>query len=569
MTKHPLNWKIISPATSNKLHNTNLPDWFLSILFNRGINTEAEVLDYLEPDYQKIVKPEMFLGVKEAVDRIKKAKDKDEKIVVYGDYDVDGITATAMMFETMNKIGIQELETYIPHREEEGYGLNREALDEIKAKGAGLVIAVDCGVTAGKLIDSYKELDFIVVDHHSIDKAKLPKRAAILHPSLTKDKKEHNLSGAGMAFIFALALQGAFPRDFLPGQEKWLLDLVALSTICDIVPLTAQNRLLAYWGLIVLNKTKRDGLKALMDVSGVELGSADSYSAGFLLGPRLNAAGRLESAQKALKLLLTDDKKEARELAHELNRLNQERQLLCERIVEEARQKVEQDDQKETPIHLLSDKNWPRGIVGIVASRISDYYNRPAIIFEDDGEFHHGSARSIEGLNITELLSQASDYLVKFGGHAKAAGLTVSHEHFVVFQEKLVSLVDDKLEKIDLARELQIDTTIKPEDIDDEAMALLAKMEPTGYGNKKPVFMMENVTVIDIKRVGKEKEHLKFKIQNSSTKSQTIDAVAFSEPRDVKEGERYDIALTLKYNVWNNRRTIEARIIDFRPHKSK
>ena len=572
MTKTEQKWKVPKKVASNKLPVTGYPNWFLNILAARGLTKAEQIEDYLNPKYENIVKPENFQNIAEAVDRIKAAKEADEKLMVYGDYDVDGITATAVVMETLNKIGVQNVENYIPHREDEGYGLNAEALAEIKKNGATLVIAVDCGITSGALIDAQKELDFIVIDHHTIKDGELPKRAILLHPSLTTamlgsdpSREEYGLSAAGMAFIFALALQEAFPKDFLPGQEKWLLDLVALSTICDIMTLQETNRLLAYFGLIVLKKTKREGLKALMDVSGVDSGGADAYSAGFLLGPRLNAAGRLESAQKALNLLLTKDKGEARQIAVELNKLNSERQLLCQRIVEEARIKAEENG-KESSIQVLSDKNWPRGVVGIVASRITDQYNRPTIIFEDDGELHHGSARSVDSVNITELLSQTSDYLVKFGGHAKAAGLTVSHEHFVVFKEKLLALADKKIKEVDLTRELSIDAEIKLNEITDEAMSLLSKMEPTGFGNKRPVLMMTGVNFSDIKRVGKTKEHLKFKIQSpvTSNKSLPLEAVAFSESREVHRDYPYDVVFTLKYNVWNNRKTIEARVIDFR-----
>lgn len=570
MTQTKLKWKIPQKVKGKRLKVKGLPEWFIGLLVNRGLVDEEDIYTYLEPDYSKIVSPESFLNMELAVERVRRVKEAGERVVVYGDYDVDGITSTAIIFETLNKIGVQMVENYIPHREEEGYGLNKEALAEIKSGGATLVIAVDCGITAGELIDSQKGLDIIVIDHHTIDPAKLSKKAINLHPAFKASARTvlaegDNFSAAGMAFIFALALQKAFPKEFMPGQEKWLLDLVALSTICDIVPLTGQNRLLASFGLKVLNKTKREGLRALMDVSSVESGSADAYSVGFLLGPRLNAAGRLESAQKALELLLSQDKKESRALALELNKMNMDRQLLCERIVEEARVKAEKGD-KDAPIQLLSDKNWPRGVVGIVASRISDYYNRPAIIFEDDGELHHGSARSIDGVNIVDLLSETSDYLVKFGGHAKAAGLTVSHEHFLVFQEKLVALVGEKLKEIDLARELLIDTVIEPSEIDDRAMELIAKMEPTGYGNKRPIFMSQEVEITDIMRVGKNKEHLKFKIRRPLTIDQRppLEAVMFSEPREPKAGIKYDVVFTLKYNVWNNRKNIEARVIDFR-----
>jgi single-stranded-DNA-specific exonuclease len=566
MPKIPLKWKSPKKVRGEGFEIKGYPDWFLDILVNRSIDTNDKIDDFLNPNYEKIVSPKKFLNIDAAVERIVKAKETKEKVVIYGDYDVDGITATAVAYEMLNKIGVQNVETYIPHREEEGYGLNADALASIRKSGVTLVIAVDCGITSRDLINAEKKLDFIVVDHHTIATDKLPKRGILLHPSLTKKGEEFGLSAAGMAFILALALQQRLPKEFGLGQEKWLLDLVALSTICDIMPLTDTNRLLAHFGLLVLNKTKREGLRALLNISGVELGKADAYSAGFLLGPRLNAAGRLESAQKALDLLLTKDAQEARKLAVDLNRLNTERQLLCERIVEEARQAVESGDGHET-INLLSNKNWPRGVAGIVASRITDYYNRPAIIFEDDGENHHGSARSIEGVNIIELLTEVSDYVVKFGGHAKAAGLTVSHEHFVLFKEKLISLTGEKLKQVELSQELMIEAEIKPEEINDQAMELLSKMEPTGFGNKRPVLMIAGAKVGEIKRVGKGKEHLKFNIlpltPHLSPQTSSLPAVAFSEEREVVEGKKHDFALTLKYNEWNNRRTIEARIIDF------
>lgn len=563
MTKTELKWKLATGNSKPAKKISKLPLWFLQILTARGLDSEQAIGDFLSPDYDKIASPESFLHLEEAVVRIKQAREGQERVVVYGDYDVDGITATAVVYETLSKIGIQNVESYIPHREEEGYGLNSEALTEIAKNGATLVIAVDCGITSGTLLNVREDLDFIVIDHHTIDEEKLPKKGVILHPSLTVGGEIYHLSAAGMAFIFALGLQRAFPEEILPGQEKWLLDLVALSTICDIVPLTGTNRLLAHFGLIVLNKTKREGLKALMEVSGVETGTADAYTVGFLIGPRLNAAGRLESAQTALRLLLTKDKKEATELAHELNRLNSDRQLLCQRIVDEAQQQAEAGD-SEAPIHLLSDKDWPRGVVGIVASRIADYYNRPAIIFEDDGEFHHGSARSVEGLNIMDLLSETSDYLVKYGGHAKAAGLTVSHEHFVLFKEKLLALADEKIKEVELERELIIDAEIKPEEIDDRAMELLGKMEPTGFGNKRPILMISGAEIGDVKRVGKGKEHLKFNLKVSADSPGNLSAVAFSEPREIEPGKKYDLAFTLKYNIWNNHRSIDLRIADFR-----
>lgn len=564
MPKEYTNWKIPSKNSKLKTKNQKLPDWFLSILAGRGIDNARDIKEYLNPDYKKLPRPSVFLNMIEAVERVAGAKESNERVIVYGDYDVDGITATALVYEALAEIGI-EAETYIPHREEEGYGLNDEALADIKSKGVKLVIAVDCGVSAGPLIDAEGKLDFIVIDHHTIDPDKLPKRAIVLHPSLVTSGDGYQLSAAGLAYFWAVALMDHYPSEFMPGQEKWLLDLVALSIICDIMPLTGVNRVLTHFGLLVLNKTKRVGLVELIKIAGAELGTVDSYTVGFLLGPRLNAAGRLESAQKSLELLITQDKGKGRSLAAELNKLNSERQQLCERIIEEARQQIEAGD-KEAPINLLSDRSWPRGVVGIVASRMTDIYNRPTIIFENDGEMHHGSARSVDGLNITELLGEVSDHTVKFGGHAKAAGVTVSDEHFILFKEKLIALVGEKLKTIEVKEDLIVDAIIKPGDVSDEAMALLAKLEPTGFGNKRPVLAMLGTEVGGISRVGKNKEHLKFSILNSrlSPNTSNLPAVAFSEPREIEVGKKYDFTLTLKYNTWNNRKTIEARVIDFR-----
>jgi len=232
MTKIDRNWKVIE---EKKASGVDFPEWFLRVLGNRGIAQKSQLEDYLNPKYENIADFENFTDIKKASTRIKDAKEKNETICVYGDYDVDGITATALVYESLSKIGIQNIKTYIPHRENEGYGLNKEAVSELKKEGVNLIITVDCGIVSSDIIDTEKEIDFIVIDHHKIDKEKLPKRSINLHPSLTKDKKEYNLSGCGMGFYFARALQAEFKEVYLPGQEKWLLDLVALATICDIV----------------------------------------------------------------------------------------------------------------------------------------------------------------------------------------------------------------------------------------------------------------------------------------------------------------------------------------------
>jgi len=529
------------------------------------LDTEDLIGAYLDPQYENLVSVDDFLGIKEAVNRIAEAKNKKEKILIYGDYDVDGVTATALILESLNRVGIQGIETYIPHREEEGYGLNKEALREIKKSGAKLVITVDCGITSANLIDSDPDLEFIVIDHHEIDKKKLPKKSINIHPSLTRSKKEYFLSGCGTAFFLARGLQKKFQDIYSDGQEKWLLDLVALATICDIVPLMGDNRILATWGLAVINKTKREGLLALARVASLEIDKIGAYEVGFILGPRLNAAGRIDHAKLALEILTTRDKIRAYEVAKNLNQLNLERQEMCERILAEAREEVKKTGQQKHKVFLLSNKNWPRGVVGIIASRISEEHNKPVIVFEDDGDYHHGSARSIDGFDIVEALGGCADCLEKFGGHSKAAGLTVSRDKFVLFSDKLVEIADKKIKKSDLVKKIEIDTEIKISEINNEALDLISKMNPVGYGNSRPIFMVRGVAVTLVTRVGKNKEHLKFRIQAPETNNQgAISGIVFNEDRELVEGQEYDMVGTLKYNIWNGRKSIDFGVIDFR-----
>ncbi len=562
------NWKILKPDV--KKPKGEYPSWLFSVLANRGIKTKAEITAFLESEYEDLLPATAFLNMSKAAKRIGLALDRNEKVVVYGDYDVDGITATAMVSESLNKIGVQNFETYIPHREEEGYGLNPEALRDLQKSGAKLVIAVDCGITAGAIIDAseFADLDFIVCDHHEIDKNILPQKSINLHPAFTKKGlPEQELSACGLSFFLLKALQDKFPDKIPAGQEKWFLDLAALATICDVVPLTGQNRLLAKYGLMVLAKSKRPGIDELAKTASLKPADINSYAVGFLLGPRLNAAGRLEHAREALDLLLTQNAKEAKTLALHLSALNNERQKMCERILAEAKAEIENGDKKNHEIYLLANKNWPRGVVGIIAGRLAENYARPVIVFEHDGETYHGSARSVDGFDITEALGEVSEHVLKFGGHAKAAGLTVEAGKFVVFQEKLLEITRGKIKKESLTKEIIIDAQIKPEEISDEMLELITKLEPFGYGNHTPSFMLSAVDASNIKKVGAKKEHLKFNIQtHKSDKPLALGAIWFNNKLEIKEEIKYDLAFTLRYNVWNERRTIELRIIDARLH---
>lgn len=595
MAKVGKKWKIL-PGFRGEKPKTSLSGWVLDVLANRGIITEQEISSYLDPRYEELLEPGVFLNMDKAVRRIAQAKENNEKVVVYGDYDVDGITATALVLEILNKIGIQKYDFYIPHREEEGYGLNDKAIGEIIDSGAKLIIAVDCGITSREIIDassgkpsstdvSQGKIDFIVCDHHEIDENKIPTKSVNIHPQLMKkEAASQNLSACGMAFFLALALQEKFPIEIPKGQEKWFLDLVALATICDVLPLTGQNRILAKFGLKVLAKSKRIGLNALIHTASINPNEINSYTVGFLLGPRLNAAGRLEHAKKALELLITEDQARARIIAGELNKLNVERQKMCDKILAEAKAEIESSSKKDHEIYLLSNKNWPRGVVGIIASKLSDAYSRPVIVFEHDGEEHHGSARSVEGFDITAALTECEDCLLKYGGHAKAAGLSVSNKHFIIFSNKLLKLARNKIKKEELRPTITIDTKIKPEEISDKMLEQIHELEPFGYGNHTPVFMLENVSIDNLKKVGDSGQHIKFQVisdrlqvpglktenqkQNLTSKTSNqkpnLSAIWFNYDLDIKAQEQYDIVLTLRYNVWNNCKNIELRVIDMK-----
>lgn len=554
-------WKVLPGYTGEK-PKLNLPDWLFNALANRGLKTKAEITSYLEPKYEDLISPDSFLAMDNAVERIVRAREKNEKIVVYGDYDVDGITATALVFELLNKIGLQNVETYIPHREEEGYGLNKEAIDEIIKKKTGLLITVDCGISSRDLVSYAREnkLDVLVCDHHEIEKEKLPVGAVTIHPQLTKrGTSPQSFCACGMAFFLARAVQEKFLSVYPKGQEKWLLDLVALATICDVVPLVGQNRILASYGLRVLAKTKRVGLAELIKSTGTAAKELNSYTVGFLLGPRINAAGRLEHAKKALELVLTHDPKRARVISTELSKLNTERQKMCDRILFEAKGEIETSGKKDHEIFLLSNKNWPKGVVGIIASKLSDAYSRPVIVFEDDGKAHHGSARSIEGFDITAALSECEKEVIKFGGHARAAGLTVAADKFILFSDKLLEIAKGKIKKEDLVPGLIIDSEIREKDITEKTIETISGMEPFGYGNHNPTFLLKDIEIENIKKVGSAGEHLKFCLKKSGTQ-----AILFGNSHEVSEKKKYDLVLGLRYNFWNQRRSVEARILDLR-----
>jgi len=550
----------------NPFESTHFSADFIRLLASRGISTEAQAQDFIHPKYTNLSDPFDLPDMDKAVETIMTAVGAKQKIAIYGDYDVDGVTATTLLSDFFRQIDV-DVTGYIPSRVDEGYGLNIEAVTGLANKGIKLIITVDCGSTSIDVIEAANKLGvtIVVTDHHVMKESKgkvhVPEAAAVVNPKrLAPESPLYELAGVGVAFYLVRALQTRVIEKFALGQEKWLLDLVALGTICDVVPLVGENRILAKYGLSVLARSRRVGIRALAEVAEVSLEFVDSYKVGFLIGPRLNAAGRIEHAQSALSLLLTTDEAEAKTLALALNELNLHRQELTESIVAEAREMIIANKQPQN-IYLLSGKGWPAGVVGIVASRLADEFNRPMLIMEDLGNELKGSARSIKNFNIIEALTECGDLFTRFGGHAFAAGFSLDKDKFILLNNKLIEITGKQITEKDLEPEINIDLTIKNKNIDQQFIEELALLEPYGRENNKPLFLIEKASIIDARLVGTPATHLKLKIQQGPALLSGI-AFGYGETLDVLPGDIYDFVVTLEINEWNNRKTPEFRLID-------
>jgi single-stranded-DNA-specific exonuclease len=556
-------WSVRNPKKAG-YRIEEVPAIVTQVLAGRGF-TEKEARDFLFCRYEMSADPYLLSGMEDAVRTIVESIDKKEKIAIYGDYDVDGITGTAILVRYFRAVGV-ETEYYIPSREGEGYGLNQEAVRKLAKEGVKLIITTDCGTSAEEEIGLCHELGLkiVITDHHEPRDLK-EKPEALVNPKTQPGEPFTDLAGAGVAFYLVRALMPRFKDAFGAGQEKWLLDLAALGTICDIVPLKYDNRIIAKYGLLVMAKGRNLGLRTLARVAGFEVASVDGYKVGFLLGPRLNAAGRLEHAVESLRLLITEDEKEATEIALKLNRLNEERQALTEKIVTEAREAIGGMDNNKK-IYLLSGKNWPAGVVGIAASRLVEEYGRPVLIMEDTGEFLKGSARSIKGFDITKALSQCRDCLKQYGGHAAAAGFTLKKDHFLLLDEKLVSISEKEITTTDLVPEIITEAEIDAEELTSKLARSLSLLEPFGPENPKPLFVLKDLVVQNAQLVGNPKIHLKL---TCVKKGRNISAIGFNygEDCDLKPGDNISTVVSVEENEWQGQKRVDLHLIDLKMNK--
>ncbi|MDR0955736.1 MAG: single-stranded-DNA-specific exonuclease RecJ [Candidatus Nomurabacteria bacterium] len=584
-------------------------DLVKEILHGRGYKTAAQQADFLNPDYEKSKhNPFLLPDMDTAVERLKQARDCGESVVIYGDYDIDGMTATILLEKVFRAFDIK-VRTYTPNRFTEGYGMNSEAVARIGETDADLIVTVDCGSLNHSEIALARELDIdvIVTDHHSVVET-MPPAVAVVNPKrmiydepdlydknfILKKPDEHpdlypfaDLCGCGVAFKLAQALQivlnpkssddnktnvaaGKIARSAknsapgLPfGQEKWLLDLVALGTVCDVVGLVDENRANVKWGLEVLKKTRRPGLKALMAVAKIDPANIDARSLGFGLGPRLNAAGRLETAEYALELLRTDDPKIALELAYKLDELNQKRRREQDKIFADAVKKVSENFAQD-PVIVVSGAGWNEGVIGIVASKLLEKFARPAFVLAENGEFSKGSGRSFGDFSCAEIIHSTDDILEQGGGHLAAGGLTVRTERIDTWRAAVLDFYRAK-NFPDQTKFLKPTADIVREDLsglDLELVENLTKLEPFGNANPTPIFAVENLIVKVRRTMGAAGQHVKYTFADNL--GNEIQAIAFgaADKFTAEIGQRVKIWIELTVNEWRCSKTVEGRLLD-------
>ncbi|MBK6791787.1 MAG: single-stranded-DNA-specific exonuclease RecJ [Anaerolineales bacterium] len=573
-------WNIsprISPEADSAL--SAFPPLLRQVLFNRGFADDPSARAYLRGEPNSNTDPFQMTDMRQAIERIRFAMTNNEPIAIYGDYDVDGVTATALLVELLRKLGAN-VRGYIPNRFEEGYGLNNNALDELKADGVKLVITVDCGIRSPSEALHAKTLglDLIISDHHHPDDENLPSALAVINPKRHGDTyPDKDLAGVGIAYKIAEALlsddkasttdQGSL--SVVNGQIlNSLLDLVALGTVADLAPLVGENRVLVKKGLRQMRQTTRQGLFSLAAVSEVNLPKVNAGHIGFMLGPRLNAAGRLKEALAAFELLTTTDVFKAGELAQQLDMQNRERQRITRDMQTRAEEMVISED-PDAYLFFAAHEDFNSGVVGLAASRLTEKFYRPAIVASKGEEETRGSCRSIPEFHITDALDQCADLLVRHGGHAAAAGFTVKNENLPALVARLKAIAAEKLSETELKPTVTADAEVSLSEMRPDVYEKgLKYLEPTGYGNREASFVARNVKVKSSRIVGSDGKHIKMSLEDE--KGITHDAIGF------KLGEwhksmpaRVDLLFTYEPNEYNGRVTYQLNLKDLKPASNR
>ena len=537
----------------------NISELLSAILVNRNITDKKDIDVFLNPTRKDFHNPYLMPDMEQAVDRILMAIDKKEKVIIYGDYDVDGITSITVIKKFLKERGL-DVGYYIPNRLDEGYGLNKEAVEKIANEGYTLIITVDCGISGIEEIKyAYeKGMEVIVTDHHK-PLEELPKCVAVIDCK-RKDNKYpfKNLAGCGVVFKLTQAISQKLNLD----EKEYLkyLDIVCVGTISDIVPLVDENRVIAKLGLKLVEQTRNPGLKALLVASGYK--EVNSNTVSFGIAPRINACGRMGKEEEALKLFLTENIVEAGNITDKLNKYNRERQEIEKRIFEEALSKIEKQHLDQNNVIVVGSENWHHGVIGIVASKITELYFKPSILICFEGNEGKGSGRSIPGFDLHEALCESSEYLEKYGGHEMAVGLSLKKENFQKFADKFEEIAK-KAHTEEIESVINIDEEITLKDVNIETVESLKALEPFGEANKLPVFIYKNLKIDSIRALS-EGKHLKLTLKDGNT---IINGIGFNMGKYAEEfriSDKIDVLGVLEINSFNGRDTIQINMRDIR-----
>lgn len=529
------------------------------IIVNRHVVNDEDVRIFITPTRDDFHNPFLFKGMDIAVDRIIKAINNKEKILIYGDYDVDGITSTTVLKKYLMDMGIP-VDTYIPNRLHEGYGLNKNAIDTIKERNIDLIITVDCGISAIEEVDYAVSLgmDVIVTDHHEVGE-KLPNALAVIDAK-RKDNTYPFRALAGVGVVFKLIQALSIKLEIKPEEYLKYLDLVCVGTISDIVPLEGENRTIAKLGLMLIKVTRNLGLRELIKSSGYK--EIDSNTISFGVAPRINACGRMGHEEEALKLFLAEDLESATKITKELNEYNTLRQSTEKAIYEEAVQQIEKNHLDENNSIVLGGKGWHHGVIGIVSSKVTDKYYKPSILLSFEDDIAKGSGRSVPGFDLYEGLAKCEDLLEKYGGHSMAVGLTLKKENLEKFKERFEQIAKEKNIK-ELVPIIYIDDELKLKDINMELVKSLSILEPFGEANKVPLFLIRNLKIDSIRALS-EGRHLKLTLRDENF---VINAIGFELgylAEEYRIGDRIDVVGTLEINSFNGFSSIQINMKDIR-----
>ena len=551
-------WKTALPPPADLAGTLGLPPLPAALLYNRGVTRREQVADYLAVDGQLASDPMLLPDMDAAVARLLRAVDDREAVGVFGDFDTDGVTATAIVTLALEELGVRAV-PYIPDREDEGHGLNPEAVSVLRGQGVTVLVTADCGSNSTDEIELASSLgvDTIVTDHHVIHPP-MAQAVAVVNPKRPDFQvPDLGLTGAGLAYKLVEALYSELGRPI----PQDLIGLAALGTVADVGPLRGENRYIVHKGLEVLNRTRRPGLQALIAKSRLKPGSLDADSLAFWLIPRLNAAGRLGDAGLSLRLLTTRSPSTAESVANELDELNSKRRELTEEALSQAREQLSEDPSEVPPIIIVERLGWLPGILGLIAGRLAEEFYRPAVAVAVDGDTCRASARSIPEFDIIAALEASRELLGRYGGHAQAAGFSMPYKELPHLKDGLTAIAAEQLDGVELLPSVQIDAEVAPSEVMGENYQFMRSMAPFGEANPEPIFVTRDAQVTSARRVGGEGEHLKVQFSYGGVE---WNAIAFRQSHEIAPGDIVDVAYNVGVDDWSGTPLIQLNVIDLR-----